>query len=99
MVEANAQEQPALGPDQAVRECIEVEDPATGRVVASVPKLTAEDIRLLATRGRAAQPEWEAIGFEGRGRVLRRAQKWILDNSPRVVETIVSETGKTHEDA
>ena len=53
----------------------------------------------MAARGRAAQPEWEAYGFEGRGRVLRRAQKWLMDNAERVVETIVSETGKTYEDA
>jgi betaine-aldehyde dehydrogenase len=26
-------------------------------------------------------------------------QKWVVDNSDRVVETIVSETGKTHDDA
>src|ERR1019366_7383152 len=28
-----------------------------------------------------------------------RAQKWLMDNAERVVETIVSETGKTYEDA
>ena len=48
---------------------------------------------------RAAQPGWEAIGFEGRGRILLRAQKWLIDNSERVIDTIVSETGKTYEDA
>ena len=30
---------------------------------------------------------------------MRRAQKWLLDNAERVIETIVSETGKTYEDA
>ena len=58
-----------------------------------------EEVRALAERGRAAQPAWEALGFEGRARVLRRAQKWVVDNRERLVETIVSETGKTHEDA
>ena len=53
----------------------------------------------MAARGRAAQPEWEAFGFEGRGRVLLRAQKWLMDNAEQVIETIVSETGKTYEDA
>ena len=53
----------------------------------------------MAARGRAAQPEWEAYGFEGRARVLLRAQKWVMDNAPRIVDTIVSETGKTYEDA
>ena len=57
-------------------------------------------MRALAERARAAQPAWEALGFEGRARVLRRAQKWVLDNARAAsIDTIVSETGKTHEDA
>jgi acyl-CoA reductase-like NAD-dependent aldehyde dehydrogenase len=78
---------------------IAVENPATGEIVATVPDMDAAAVAQLAARGRAAQPAWEAIGFEGRGRVLRRAQKWLVDNSERVIETIVSETGKTFEDA
>ena len=50
-------------------------------------------------RGRDAQPSWEAYGFDGRARVLLRAQKWLMDNADQVVATIVSETGKTFEDA
>ena len=53
----------------------------------------------MAARGRAAQPQWEAYGFDGRARVMLRAQKWVMDNAERIVETIVSETGKTYEDA
>jgi acyl-CoA reductase-like NAD-dependent aldehyde dehydrogenase len=80
-------------------ERITVENPATGAVVGEVPILSAEEVKALAERGRAAQPAWEALGFEGRARVLRRAQKWVLDNQQRLIDTIVSETGKTHEDA
>ena len=80
-------------------EGIPVENPATGETVATVPDLGAAEVAEMAARGRAAQPEWEAYGFEGRGRVLSRAQKWLMDNAERVVETIVSETGKTWEDA
>jgi acyl-CoA reductase-like NAD-dependent aldehyde dehydrogenase len=78
---------------------IAVENPATGEVIAHVPDLGAEQVAELARAARAAQPAWEALGFEGRGRVLRRAQKWVVDNVDRVIETIVSETGKTYEDA
>jgi acyl-CoA reductase-like NAD-dependent aldehyde dehydrogenase len=78
---------------------IPVENPATGEIVASVPELDAAAVAEMAARGRAAQPAWEAIGFEGRARIMRRAQKWLIDNSERVIETIVSETGKTWEDA
>ena len=78
---------------------IPVENPATGEIIATVPDLGAEAVAEMAAHGRAAQPEWEAFGFEGRARVMRRAQKWLMDNAERVVETIVSETGKTYEDA
>src|SRR3954467_15079404 len=78
---------------------VPVENPATGEVFAHVPDLSADEVREMARRARAAQPGWEALGFEGRGRVLLRAQKWLLDNSERVIETIMSETGKTVEDA
>src|SRR4029079_7078826 len=78
---------------------IEVLNPATGDVIRKVPDLGPADVAELARRGRAAQPGWEALGCEGRGRILRRAQKWVLDNADRVIATIVSETGKTYEDA
>jgi acyl-CoA reductase-like NAD-dependent aldehyde dehydrogenase len=78
---------------------IPVENPATGEVIAHVPDLSAEQVAQLARRGRAAQPAWEALGFEGRGRVLRRAQKWMTEHVDDVIATIQSETGKTYEDA
>ena len=53
----------------------------------------------MAARGRAAQPGWEAYGFDGRARVMLRAQKWVMDNADRIIATIMSETGKTFEDA
>jgi acyl-CoA reductase-like NAD-dependent aldehyde dehydrogenase len=83
----------------AAGEGIPVENPATGETIATVPDLGPEAIAQMAERGRAAQPGWEAFGFEGRGRVLLRAQKWLMDNAEQVIATIVSETGKTFEDA
>jgi acyl-CoA reductase-like NAD-dependent aldehyde dehydrogenase len=78
---------------------IGVENPATGAVIATIPSTGPDEVAAMAARARAAQPAWEALGFDGRGRVLRRARRWLLDNAERVVATIVSETGKTYEDA
>jgi acyl-CoA reductase-like NAD-dependent aldehyde dehydrogenase len=78
---------------------IPVENPATGEVIATVPTLGAGEVAELVARGRTAQPAWEALGFEERGKVLLRMQKWTLDNAERIISTIVSETGKTYEDA
>lgn len=78
---------------------IDVENPATGAVIGSVPDLGAEDVAAAAERGRAAQPEWAAAGFAGRGEVLRRMQRWVVDHTDEIVATICSETGKAYEDA
>jgi acyl-CoA reductase-like NAD-dependent aldehyde dehydrogenase len=76
---------------------IAVENPATGEIVREVP--VTGDVAAMVARARAVQPAWEALGYEGRGRVLRRARQWLLDHADEVVATIVSETGKTEEDA
>ncbi|HYV14514.1 MAG TPA: succinic semialdehyde dehydrogenase [Conexibacter sp.] len=78
---------------------IPVENPATGEVIATVPTLGASQVKELVARARAAQPAWEALGFEERGKVFLRAQKWVTDNARQIIATIVSETGKTYEDA
>ena len=78
---------------------IEVRNPATGAALGSVPALDATELAALAARARAVQPQWAELGFEGRAPVLRRMQRWLLDNAERVIETIVSETGKAYEDA
>ena len=83
----------------AATDSIAVDNPATGELITTVPLLDAQALSELAARAREAQPQWEAIGFAGRARIMRRAQKWMLDNAERVLDTVVSETGKTYEDA
>ena len=78
---------------------IEVHNPATGQVIRTVPVVGPEQVKAMVDRARIAQVGWQALGFDGRARVLRRAQKWVTDNAERLAETIVSETGKTVEDA
>jgi acyl-CoA reductase-like NAD-dependent aldehyde dehydrogenase len=78
---------------------LEVRNPATGELITTVPRLQPEDVAALADRARAAQPAWEALGFDGRARVLRRVQKWVTDHADELVSTIVAENGKTYEDA
>jgi acyl-CoA reductase-like NAD-dependent aldehyde dehydrogenase len=86
-----AQEQAAEG--------IPVENPATGETITTVPRMSEQDVKAAVARARVAQPAWEALGFEGRARIFLRAQKWVIENSARIIDTIVAETGKTYEDA
>ena len=60
---------------------IAVENPATGQVIATVPDLWRRRGRRLAAKARRAQPGWEALGFEGRGAIMLRAQRWLIDNA------------------
>jgi acyl-CoA reductase-like NAD-dependent aldehyde dehydrogenase len=78
---------------------IPVENPATGEVVGTVRKVELAELRDMARRARAAQPGWRELGFAGRAEVMHRARKWLLAHAERVIETVVSETGKTWEDA
>jgi len=78
---------------------IEVHNPATGKLIGTVPAIGPDEVTALVERARRAQPAWEAAGFAERARILRRAQKWTLDNAERIIATIVAENGKTYEDA
>lgn len=78
---------------------VEVYNPATGALIGSVPAMGPDEVTAAVERARAAQPAWEAAGFAERARILRRAQKWTLDNAERIISTIVAENGKTYEDA
>jgi acyl-CoA reductase-like NAD-dependent aldehyde dehydrogenase len=76
-----------------------VENPATGQPVGEVPALDRDQTLELVRRARAAQPAWEALGFQGRGDLLRDMRKWLVDNRARAIRTLCEENGKTYEDA
>jgi acyl-CoA reductase-like NAD-dependent aldehyde dehydrogenase len=76
-----------------------VENPATGEPIAELPSLDRDQTLELVGRARAAQPAWEALGFRGRGALMRDMRKWLIDNRQRVMRTLSEENGKPHEDA
>jgi len=78
---------------------IAVHNPATGELIGAVPAIGPDEVTALVERARKGQPAWEAAGFAERAKILRRAQKWTLDNAERIIATIVAENGKTYEDA
>src|SRR3954464_1776415 len=92
-------EQESTASANGARDSIPVQNPATGELVRTIPAVQPGDVADIVARARKAQPAWEALGFDGRAKILRRAQKWVVDNADRIVDTIVSETGKTREDA
>jgi acyl-CoA reductase-like NAD-dependent aldehyde dehydrogenase len=80
-------------------ERIEVHNPATGALIATVAVDSPQRVAEVVARVRANQPEWEAIGIEGRRHWLGRLRDWLLDNGERVLDTMQAETGKVRADA
>ncbi len=83
----------------AAGDTFDVINPATGELITRAPKLTDADVAELARKGRAAQPAWEALGYDGRGDVIARFGAWMADHKEEVIATVVAESGKTYEDA
>ena len=64
----------------AAAHTIAVENPATGELITTVPVLGAEELEAMALRARQAQPQWEAIGFDGRARIPRSTSSRLETN-------------------
>ena len=80
-------------------EHLEIHNPATGGLIATVPVDSPQAVAETVARVRANQPEWEALGIEGRYRWLGKLRDWLLDNADRVLDTMQAETGKVRADA
>jgi acyl-CoA reductase-like NAD-dependent aldehyde dehydrogenase len=77
---------------------LEVQNPATGESIAEVEVDAPERVAATVARVRANQPEWEALGIEGRYHWLGRLRDWLLDYAERVADTMQAETGKVRGD-
>jgi acyl-CoA reductase-like NAD-dependent aldehyde dehydrogenase len=78
---------------------IEVRRPADGSLIRQVGVDPPERVQEVVARVRAAQPEWEAIGFAGRRRWLGKLRDWLIENADHVAEVMQAETGKVRADA
>ncbi|MCU0319779.1 MAG: aldehyde dehydrogenase [Flavobacteriales bacterium] len=56
---------------------MDVHRPATGEVLARLPKSTADDVELACVAAEAALPAWKAMGREGRSQVLLELARLI----------------------
>jgi acyl-CoA reductase-like NAD-dependent aldehyde dehydrogenase len=66
--------EPAAATTNGARDTIPVANPATGEIIRTVPVTSPDEVVALVARARAAQPGWEALGYDGRARIFRRAQ-------------------------
>jgi succinate-semialdehyde dehydrogenase/glutarate-semialdehyde dehydrogenase len=75
-------------------ETFEVLNPATGDVLAEVPRCGAAESRRAIVAAEAAQPEWRAKTAKGRAHVLRRWHDLLLENIDDLALLLTSEQGK-----
>jgi acyl-CoA reductase-like NAD-dependent aldehyde dehydrogenase len=76
-----------------------VVNPATGEQVGTAAVMTAEDVVRLAECAHAAQPRWNALGFDGRAVVFRRMQQWMSVHADELIAAVQAETGRVFEDS
>ena len=87
----------APGPE---RDELEIENPATGRPLGTVPRCTAEDAQLAVTRGRAAQDAWARDQPLGEGAApFLRLHDLVIERQDEVLDLIQLESGKARRHA
>jgi acyl-CoA reductase-like NAD-dependent aldehyde dehydrogenase len=86
-------------PESAPSATIEVENPATGEVIATIAEMGDAEVAAVVERARAAQPAWGELGFERRAELMRALRGWFVRERNQLMDTVVAENGKTREDA
>src|SRR3954466_8838432 len=70
------------------RETIEIERPATGQLLGTVPRCTADDVELAVQRARAAQEQWRETSFAERRRILLAFHDLVFDRREELLDLL-----------
>ena len=89
----------AGSPGADAPETFEVHRPTDGSLIRTVEIDTPQQVAETVARVRAAQPAWEAMGFEERYAWLGRLRDWMFEHSETIADLMQSETGKVRADA
>ena len=74
-------------------EPVEDREPATGRLIATVPGSTTDDVARVAAAAREAQPAWAETSYQERARILRKAADIYEANRAEFGTWTMRETG------
>lgn len=75
-------------------ERIEVDKPASGQLLATVPKCTGDDVECAVRRAREAQARWKQSDHATRREILLRFHDLVLDRQDELLDVIQLESGK-----
>jgi succinate-semialdehyde dehydrogenase/glutarate-semialdehyde dehydrogenase len=76
------------------RRQLELLSPATPEPIGRIGCMTAEEVRAVVAKARAAQPGWAALGFEQRGEYMRKALDVLLERQDDFIAVIEREGPK-----
>ena len=74
-------------------------DPATGKVLASFPIHSADEVQAAVSRARTAAHWWREIGFAGRRQRLRAWRRVLVAGLTELADLVHRENGKPVNDA
>ncbi|KAK6392790.1 succinate semialdehyde dehydrogenase NADP+ linked, partial [Oleoguttula sp. CCFEE 5521] len=77
----------------------EVTDPASGKVIGTMPEMSAKETEDAITAAAAALPAWRKKTGRERGRILRAWYQVMVDNAEDLAKLITWENGKPIADA
>ena len=77
----------------------ETRDPSTGEVLARFPHGTQADVDAAVKAAKAAQPAWEALGWEQRAAIIERAAGIMRERRPELAALMTLENGKNRLEA
>lgn len=74
---------------------LEVTNPATGKLLDTIPAATEEDVKLAVQKAKAGQKVWAEVPVWKRGEILMKFVALVEENKERLAQTLSQETGKT----
>jgi succinate-semialdehyde dehydrogenase/glutarate-semialdehyde dehydrogenase len=80
-------------------DALEVENPAVGRLLSTVPKCTPEDVEFAVRRAQEAQARWRESSFAEREQILLRFHDLVLGRQDELLDVIQLESGKARRHA
>jgi malonate-semialdehyde dehydrogenase (acetylating)/methylmalonate-semialdehyde dehydrogenase len=80
-------------------EWLDVLNPATQEVIASVPCATDAEIDAAIAAAQAAFKTWKHTPLAARARIMLKLQALVREHMSRIAETLSAEQGKTRQDA
>src|ERR1700716_4273575 len=80
--------------ETAAQASVEVRDPATGKVIASVPATQPERIQDVVQAASKVQPLWALLQLSDRARYMRRMAQAVIDDFDELQASLASEQGR-----